>query len=203
MNISIRKFYFLEPRIIEWCWFIYQNLSDQRYTQFYSIFSFVTISYNLYTVLFKQFFFLVILGDIRRSLFSMGLGIEDFFRIAFQPSKCPPTCLFLEYTKVFRPERFVTSTTSYEIDKLFSMSQGHLFVSLLFWGLHFIFYRDFSLSVLLVKTSFWNSSRMLKLMIFWYQKFSEKSVQKVTCLKVTHFWEFGRTQNASLFSTTV
>ena len=85
----------------------------------------------------------------------------------------------------------------------FSMSQGHLFVSLLFWGLHFIFYRDFSLSVLLVKTSFWNSSRMLKLMIFWYQKFSEKSVQKVTCLKVTHFWEFGRTQNASLFSTTV
>ena len=83
------------------------------------------------------------------------------------------------------------------------MSQGHLFVSLLFWGLHFIFYRDFSLSVLLVKTSFWNSSRILKLMIFWYQKFSEKSVQKVTCLKVTHFWEFGRTQNASLFSTTV
>ena len=148
-------------------------------------------------------FFLVILGDIRRSLFSMGLGIEDFFRIAFQPSKCTPTCLFLEYTKVFRPERFVTSTTSYEIDKIFSMSQGHLFVSLLFWGLHFIFYRDFSLSVLLVKTSFWNSSRMLKLMIFWYQKFSEKSVQKVTCLKVTHFWEFGRTQNASLFSTTV
>ena len=24
-----------------------------------------------------------------------------------------------------------------------------------------------------------------------------------SCLKVTHFWEFGRTQNVSLFSTTV
>ena len=51
-----------------------------------------------------------------------------------------------------------------------------MFVSLLFWCLHFIFYRDLSLSVPLVKTSFWNCSRMFKLMIFDdFWKFSEKS----------------------------
>ena len=36
-----------------------------------------------------------------------------------------------------------------------------------------------------------------------FSRNSEKSVQKLTCLKVTHFWEFGCTQNVSLLRMTV
>ena len=102
--VIIQSFNFIQFHLVSV--FIQFEFSVSVFIQFqFSVFSQFHQFHLVFIISVFIKFFPLILGDISRYLFTIGLGIQDFFRIAFEPSKCTPTCLFLEWLSVeIKPE---------------------------------------------------------------------------------------------------
>ena len=112
-------------------------------------------------------------------------------------------------------QKFKITIWKFKFRSIFEMSHIydlHAWLSKIFVKLKKMWYNNDQLKISLSITHI--MSHIVHQLEYWFfrvpntdksrgWKFSEKFVQKVTCLKVTHFWEFGCTQNVSLLRMTV